>query len=364
MIAGFSRYRTRDYKLNGQIALLLIQDGIVNGAVYALLALAIVLVFAVTRVLFLPQGEFVTYGALSLAALQLGRTPGIVWLLGAAGLLVAAIEVVAALRSGRTSRIPRILGLYAAIPAAVIGLTVWLAPQKPPLAVQIALSIALVVPLGPMTWRLFFQPLAKASVLVLFIVAVAVHFALQGLGLLFFGAEGFRVAPYSEARWDLGAGTMAITGQTLWMVGTSVALMALLYVFFERTLPGKALRATAVNRVGARLVGISATSAGTLAFTLTALIGAISGVLIIAQTTLYYDSGLLIALKGFVGSVVGAVVSYPLAVAGALLVGLLESFGAFWQSAYKEAIVFSLLIPVLLWLSLRAHHIEEEEEEE
>jgi len=78
MIAGFSRYRTGDYKLNGQIALLLIQDGIVNGAVYALLALAIVLVFVVTRVLFLPQGEFVTYGALSLAALQLGRTPGIV----------------------------------------------------------------------------------------------------------------------------------------------------------------------------------------------------------------------------------------------------------------------------------------------
>jgi len=362
MIAGFSRYRTGDYKLNGQIALLLIQDGIVNGAIYALLALAIVLVFAVTRVLFLPQGEFVTYGALSLAALQLGHTPGIVWLLGAAGLLVAAIEVVAALRSGRTSRIPRILGLYAAIPAAVIGLTVWLAPQKPPLAVQIALSIALVVPLGPMTWRLFFQPLARASVLVLFIVSVAVHFALQGLGLVFFGAEGFRVAPYSEARWDLGA--ITLTGQTLWMVGTSVALMALLYVFFERTLLGKALRATAVNRVGARLVGISATSAGTLAFTMAALIGAISGVLIIAQTTLYYDSGLLIGLKGLVGSVVGAVVSYPLAVAGALLVGLLESFASFWQSAYKEAIVFSLLIPVLLWLSLRTHHMEEEEEEE
>ncbi len=340
---------------------MLIQDGIVNGAVYALLALAIVLVFTVTRVLFLPQGEFVTYGALSLAALQLGRTPGIVWLLAVAGLVVTLVEVSAALRAGRASRIPRILGYYVAIPALIIGLTLWLAPQKPPLAVQIALSIALVVPLGPMTYRLFFQPLANASVLVLLIVAVAVHFTLQGLGLVFFGAEGFRVAPYSEARWELG--TIAITGQTLWILGTSVALMALLYVFFERTLPGKALRATAVNRVGARLVGISATSAGTLAFTLAALIGAISGVLIIAQTTLYYDSGFFIGLKGFIGSVVGAVVSYPLAVAGALLVGLLESFGSFWQSAYREAIVFSLLVPVLLWLSLRTHQFEEEDEE-
>ena len=348
--------------MNGQIALLLIQDGIVNGAIYALLALAIVLVFAVTRVLFVPQGEFVTFGALSLAAFQLGRTPGIVWLLGGSALVVTIVEVISALRARRASRIPRIVGFYVAIPAVIIGLTIWLAPKNPPLLAQIALSIALVVPLGPITYRLVFQPLANASVLVLLIVSVAVHFALQGFGLVFFGAEGFRVAPFSEARWELGA--ITVTGQTLWVLGASVALMVLLLLFFERTLLGKALRATAVNRVGARLVGISASAAGTLAFTVAALIGAVSGVLIIALTTLYYDSGFLIGLKGFVGSVVGAVVSYPLAVVGALLVGLFESFGSFWHSAYKEAIVFSLLIPVLLWRSLRSFHMEEEEEEE
>ncbi len=341
---------------------MLIQDGIVNGAIYALLALAIVLVFAVTRVLFVPQGEFVTFGALSLAAFQLGRTPGIVWLLGGSALVVSLVEIVAALRAGRASRIRRILGIYVAIPAVIIGLTIWLAPKNPPLLAQIALSIALVVPLGPITYRLVFQPLANASVLVLLIVSVAVHFALQGFGLVFFGAEGFRVAPFSEARWELGA--ITVTGQTLWVLGASMALMVLLLLFFERTLLGKALRATAVNRVGARLVGISANAAGTLAFTVAALIGAVSGVLIIALTTLYYDSGFLIGLKGFVGSVVGAVVSYPLAVVGALLVGLFESFGSFWHSAYKEAIVFSLLIPVLLWRSLRSFHMEEEEEEE
>lgn len=353
--------RPGDYKLNGQIALLLLQDGIVNGAVYALLALAIVLVFAVTRVLFIPQGEFVTYGALSLAALQLGLTPGIVWLLGAAALIVALVEIVASLRARRTARIARVLGWYVLVPAVIIGATVWLAPQKPPLFVQILLSVALVVPLGPMCYRLFFQPLANASVLVLLIVAVAVHFVLQGLGLVFFGAEGFRVAPFSDERWEIGP--VAVTGQTLWVLGASLVIMLLLYLFFERTVLGKALRATAVNRVGARLVGISTTAAGTLAFTLAAFIGAVSGVLIIALTTLYYDSGFLIALKGFVGSVVGAVVSYPLAVVGAVLVGLLESFGSFWHSAYKEAIVFSLLIPVLLWLSLRTFHVEEEDDE-
>jgi branched-chain amino acid transport system permease protein len=199
-------------------------------------------------------------------------------------------------------------------------------------------------------------------VLVLLIVSVAVHFALQGFGLVFFGAEGYRVAAFSDARWELGA--ITVTGQTLWVLGASMALMVLLLLFFERTLLGKALRATAVNRVAARLVGISANAAGTLAFTVAAFIGAASGILIIGLTTIYYDSGFLIGLKGFVGSVVGAVVSYPLAVVGALLVGLLESFGSFWHSAYKEAIVFSLLIPVLLWRSLRSVHVEEEEEEE
>jgi branched-subunit amino acid ABC-type transport system permease component len=68
-----------------QIFLLLGQDGITNGAIYALLALALVLVFAVTRVIFIPQGEFVAYGALTLASLQAGKVPGTIWLLLALG---------------------------------------------------------------------------------------------------------------------------------------------------------------------------------------------------------------------------------------------------------------------------------------
>jgi len=140
-----------------------------------------------------------------------------------------------------------------------------------------------------------------------------------------------------------------------------VALMALLYAFFERSLYGKALRATAVNRVGARLSGISTVFAGRASFLLAAAIGVFSGVLIAPITTIYYDTGFLVGLKGFVGAIIGGLTSYPLAAAGALLVGLLESFASFWASAFKEVIVFTLIIPVLLWLSLRTHHDEEEE---
>ncbi len=121
------------------------------------------------------------------------------------------------------------------------------------------------------------------------------------------------------------------------------------------------MRATALNRVGARLCGVSPSFAGALTFTLAALLCAFSGVLIGPITTVYYDSGFLVSLKGFVGAIIGGLASYPLAAAGALFVGLIESFSSFWASAFKEVIVFTLIIPVLLWRSLTTHHHEEEE---
>ena len=348
--------------MNLDIALLLTQDGLTNGAIYALLALALVLVFAVTRVIFVPQGEFVAYGALTLASLQLGKVPGTAWLLVVAGGVVVLLDGFIAVRERKLHRLPRVLLENLVFPVALLALTGWLAPQKPALWIQVALALALVVPLGPMLYRLAFQPLQNASVLVLLIVAVAVHFALTGLGLVFFGAEGSRTPAFSDARFDVGA--MSVSGQSLFVIGASVALIVALYLFFEKTVYGKSLRATAVNRLGARLVGISATLAGRLTFTLAAAIGAVSGILVAPITTIYYDSGFLIGLKGFVAAIIGGLVSYPLAALGALLVGLLESFSSFWASAFKEVIVFTLIIPVLLWRSLRTHHLEEEEERE
>ena len=342
-----------------QIALLLGQDGIVNGAVYALLALALVLVFAVTRVIFIPQGEFVAFGALTLASLQGGKTPGTLWLLLGLGVLVAAIDAFLAWQRGRSRRIVEVVGWNLVYPALLGAAVYWGIPQEWSLAVQVLFSMAIVVPLGPMIYRLAYQPLAEASVLVLLIVSVAVHLALVGLGLLFFGAEGSRTIPFSEASFQVG--DLTLSGQSLWVLAASAALIAILYFFFERTLYGKALRATAINRTGARLMGISTTMAGKLSFLLAVGIGTLSGILIAPITTVYYDTGFLIGLKGFVGAIVGGMASYPLAAAGAILVGLLESFSSFWASAFKEVIVFTLIIPVLVWRSLTAHHVEEEE---
>jgi len=341
------------------IALLLAQDGLVNGAIYALLALALVLVFSVTRVIFIPQGEFVAYGALTLAALQAGKVPGTLWLLGGALGAVALVEVGAALRSGSGRGLARTLAFCLGYPALLASL-LRLAPiARAPAWVQVPLALAVVVPIGPAVYRLAYQPLAGASVLVLLIVSVAVHLALVGLGLLFFGAEGSRTPPFSEGRLSLWG--VQVGAQSLYVLLFSAALIAGLWAFFGRTPYGKALRASAMNRVGARLVGVSPALAGRWSFGLAALVGAFSGALIAPITTIYYDTGFLIGLKGFVGAIIGGLASYPLAAAGALLVGLIEALASFWASAYKEVIVFTLIIPVLVWRSLRVHHVEEDE---
>jgi branched-chain amino acid transport system permease protein len=345
--------------MDATIFALLVQDGITNGAVYALLALALVLVFAVTRVIWIPSGEFVVYGTLTLAGFQLGKPPGTVSLLVGMAVLAGAMEAWSWARRGDFARIPLLLLRWTGIPVAIAGIASWLATPDLPFWAQVLLTLALVTPMGPLLYRIAYQPLAEASVLVLLIVSVAVHLALTGLGLWFFGAEGSRTPPFSSASIDVGG--IVVSVQSLLVVLTSVALIAALYLFFGRTMYGKALRATALNRVGARLVGVPPDLAGTLTFTLAALLCAFSGVLIGPIATVYYDSGFLVSLKGFVGAIIGGLVSYPLAAAGALLVGLLEAFASFWASGFKEVIVFTLIIPVLLWRSLTTRHQEEDE---
>ena len=338
------------------IALLLGQDGIVNGAVYGLMALALVLVFSVTRVIFIPQGELVAFGALSMAALTTGRVPATLWLLLALAVVTLAVEGWRWQR-GATVDWRSTLVWTLLFPALGAGLVFGLRPAS--LALQAATTLVLITPLGPLLYRLAYRPLADATVLILLIVSVALHGVLVGLGLLFFGAEGSRTPAFSEARFQIGE--LPVSGQSLVVVGVAFVLVLLMFLFFERSIVGKALRATAMNRVGARLMGIPTDLSGDLSFALAALIGAVSGLLIAPLTTVYYDTGFLIGLKGFVAAIVGGLASYPITLVGALLVGQLEAFSSFWASAFKEVLVFTLIIPVLWWRSLRSHHVEDEE---
>ena len=343
------------------IATLLAVDGITTGAVYVLLAIGMVLIFTVTRVIFVPFGDIAAFSALTLSALEGKRTPGTAGLVAILGVVAAAMEVATLLRHGKARAVPRALGFYLLLPLAVSGV-VWAASGTQwPMAVRIALTIAAVLPLAPLLDRIVFRPVADGSVLLLMIISVALHFALAGIGLLFFGAEGVRTQPLTDAAMEFG--DVLVSGQTAMIVVAAALFSLLLFMFFNYTVIGKALQATAVNRVGARLVGIRPDRAGTIAYLIGSLLAAVSGVLIAPVNTMFYDSGFLLGLFAFVGAIIGGLSSYPGTVIWALLVGLLGADASFFSSSFKEVIVFAALVPVLLWRSFATVHSEEEIEE-
>ena len=318
---------------------LLLLDGVQNGVIYGLLALAMVLVFAVTRVILVPIGELMMFAPLSFVWLLEGKLPGTLWLALALGVLWALLE------RGRGRGLPLLGGMG-------LLLLFLLAQGSPALAYLAALL--LVVYLGVATYRVFFQPMREATVLALLIMAVGLHVAYQGLGLVFFGPEQFRPDPLLQGEVVVG-----LTWQGVLVLAFALLSAAALYLFFRRSLFGKALLAAAENRLGARLCGIRPEEAGMVAFAIAGLMAALSGLLLAPLINAAYFMGFMLGLKAFVAAILGGLVSYPVAFLGAVLVGLFESFTSFYASAYKEALVFLLLVPALFYQSLRAKGVEE-----
>ena len=211
------------------IAVLLAQDGITNGAIYALLALALVLVFTVTRIIWIPSGEFVAWGTLTLASLQLGQAPATAKLLIGMACVAGLMEAWQCIKSGQTQRLFRRVAVWTGIPVLVAALVLWLAPMQLPFPVQVVLTLVTVTALGPLLYRVAYQPLAEASVLVLLIVSVALHFTMVGLGLWFFGAEGSRTPAFSSTSFMVGGVNISV--QSLLVVSSSLALIGALALF-------------------------------------------------------------------------------------------------------------------------------------
>lgn len=272
-----------------------VASGIVNGTIYALLGLGLVVIHSVTRVVNVAQGEFAAFGAL-LAATLLG-----------AGLPVAA-------------------ALLGAVAAA--GL------------------------LGAAVHRAAIRPARGASALALLIITIAVHLALKGALLLLWGTHPYTLPPFSAGPPVRVAGAV-VTRQSLWVLAITAAVLGALFLFFARTIRGKSLRACAVNATAARLMGIRVEAMGTLAWGLAGVLGGLAGVLITPLTLATYDMGLILGLKGFVGAVVVGMASYPGTVAACIAFGVVEALGAgMISSGYRDAIAFTILIAVLLWRAL------------
>ncbi len=265
-------------------------SGITVGAVYALVALGFTIIFNASGVINFAQGEFVMLGGMSTVFLLDAGVP----MLPASG---AAILIAC--------------------------------------AVGIALN------------KLAIQPARGASVVTLIIITIGASIFLRGAAQIVFDKQIHRFESFSGDEPFVIAGA-TILPQSLWVIAGAVTVFAGLYVFFTRSLMGKAVLATANSPLAARLVGVNTNFVMTLSFALSAAIGAFAGVLVTPITLTSYDVGIALALKGFAAAVLGGMGNPFGALVGGLLVGLIEAMTAgYISSSYKDAAAFIVILAVL-----------------
>lgn len=330
-------------------ALFLLADGLTNGAVYALVGVSLVLIYSTTRVVNIAQGEYVTFGALSLASFIEGAIAPVAWVVALGGAACLALDIRQALHDRRSAWRPIVQYAVVAVLLASITLAAW---KTQWLALHMIAALALVAALGPIVYRVTVEPKPGSSIVVLVIIGVGVSMIMHPLALLLWGPTPRSVPAISDAR--LSAGPVDIAHQSLFIMVVSVLAALALFAFFRFTLLGKALRAASVNREGAQYCGIPVVLAGRLSFFLGAALSAASGLLLAPLVTAHYDMGFILGLKGFVGAAMGGITNYPVSVIGVIIVGVLESFASFLSSSYRDALVFSLVIPIMLWRNRHA----------
>jgi branched-chain amino acid transport system permease protein len=139
--------------MTADIAAILAIDGIATGAVYALVAIGTVLIFTVTRVIFIPFGDIAAFTALTLAALDAHQLPGTVGLVVVLACMACVMEVASLARAGELRSVPKAILGYLVLPLIVVGI-VWLTMRfNPPAPVRIVLALLLIMPVAPLLDR-------------------------------------------------------------------------------------------------------------------------------------------------------------------------------------------------------------------
>lgn len=215
-----------------------------------------------------------------------------------------------------------------------------------PLAILLAIVAAAIVGIG--LHRLAIEPARDASPVVLIIITIGGALVIRGIAQLVFDKQLHKLPGFSGDTPVnfLGA---SILPQALWVLGGTAIMVALVSLFFARTMIGKAVLATAANRLAAQLVGVNTSVILAISFALSAAIGAIAGILVTPITFTHYEVGTMLALKGFAALVLGGLGNPMGAILGGLLLGLCEQLSAgYISSTYKDAFAFIVMIGVLL----------------
>jgi branched-chain amino acid transport system permease protein len=274
----------------GAQALQYVAAGLTAGSIYALVALGFSIVFNASKVINFAQGEFVMIGGMAAASLSTAGAP-----------------------------------LPIAIPAAIV----------------------LATAIGLLLEKLTIEPAARADVTTLIIITIGASIFLRGVAQLVWG-KGIRALPPLTGERPIELGGASVLPQSLWVLGATLAIVAVLSWFFGRTRLGRAMLATSHNRLAAQLAGIDVRLVLFASFGLAAGLGAVAGVLIAPIAFTSYDAGVMLGLKGFAAAILGGLGNFHAAIAGGLVLGLLESLGAgFVSSAYKDAISFVVILAVL-----------------
>jgi branched-chain amino acid transport system permease protein len=272
-----------------------IANGLANGCIYILVAMGFNIIFNSTGIINFAQGEFCMFG-----------------------------------------------GLFAYTFSVTLGL---------PLPVAILLAVIATALIGGVMERTIIYPLRHASIITAIIATVGASILFKSLGRLFWPNEAYKVPEFSSGNLSIPGAT--VSRQFLWVLGLTVVCVLLVYIFFNRTRPGKAMRACSVNRQAASLVGINVSRMSLYSFLLAAALGGIAG--LINAPFAKYSVGLFLGIKGFTAAVVGGLGNTFGAVSGGLVLGLVEELVPGFltvvlgvSTGYKEAVAAILLVTVLL----------------
>lgn len=278
--------------LSGQLLQYLI-TGITVGSIYAMVALGFNIIYDVTEIINFAQGEFVMLGGLTMATLHV------------------AINI--------------------------------------PLIPAFGATIIIVTLIGLLVDRLAIRPIRQPSVLTLIIATIAVSFILRGAAMYFWGKNPYDL-PAFTGRVPIRFFGAVIQPQYFWVVGFLIFIVITMSYFFDKTIIGKAMKACADNPDAAGLVGINVGKMIMLSFALSAAIGAVAGIVITPISLMEYDRGAMLAVKGFGAVILGGLGSFPGAIIGGLILGIIESFGAgLISSGYKDAFALLVLLGVLFF---------------
>jgi len=229
------------------------------------------------------------------------------------------------------------------------GLMMWFFSEslKLPFFVSVALTILSAGIIGLLMERLTIKPLKNPDLLLMIMVTIAVSIVLRGILMFGFGKEPYVYPAFTEGE-PVNIYGAIIQQQALWVIGITGFCIVVLFLFFKKTMVGKAMLACAVHPTAAKLVGINVSRMVMFSFILSAIVGAIGGMAITPISLMEYDKGPMLAVKGFCAAIMGGIGSNRGAVLGGFLIGVLESMTAgYIHSGSKDAVALVILLMIL-----------------